>query len=161
VTGLRARIGRAGWLNETGGSGAPSASKRINMQDMAPLILVVDDHADTREMHSTYLKAQGLRALVAADGVTAIRMAVASRPNVIVMDLSLPLLNGWQAIRALKQHRNMAQIPVIALTGRVDVGSADAAIDAGCDAYLLKPCFPQRLLKEIRSQLARSSQRRA
>ncbi len=88
-------------------------------------------------------------------------MAVASRPDVIVMDLSMPMLDGWAAIRAMKRHRGTARIPIIACTGHVEGGSGEAAIDAGCDAYLLKPCLPEHLLKEIRTQLARASQRRA
>ena len=88
-------------------------------------------------------------------------MAVASRPDVIVMDLSMPMLDGWAAIRTLKRHRGTARIPIIACTGHVEGGSGEAAIEAGCDAYLLKPCLPDHLLKEIRAQLVRSSQRRA
>src|SRR5947209_16057801 len=134
---------------------------RANTRNTAPLVLVVDDHAATRELYSTYLRTQGLRVPVATNGAIGVRMAVASRPDVIVMDLSTPMLDGWAAIRALKRHRGTARIPIIACTGHVEGGSGEAAIDAGCDAYLLKPCLPEHLLKEIRTQLARASQRRA
>jgi len=123
---------------------------------VTPLVLIADDHADTREMYSLYLTAQGLRVILAADGVTAVRMAVASRPDVIVMDLGLPVVHGAEAIRQLKRHGGTARIPIVACTGRIEGGTA------GCDAYLLKPCLPEHLLKEIRTVLARASgQRRA
>ena len=91
-----------------------------NARNTAPLVLVVDDHAATRELYSTYLRIQGLRVLVATNGAIGVRMAVASRPDVIVMDLSMPMLDGWAAIRALKRHRGTARIPIIACTGHVE-----------------------------------------
>jgi len=127
---------------------------------LAPLVLIADDHADTREMYSMYLTTQGLRVIVAADGVAAVRMAVASRPDVIVMDLGLPVVNGAEAIRQLKRHSGTARIPIIACTGRIESAYAKAAGEAGCDAYLLKPCLPEHLLKEIRTVLARASGQR-
>ena len=123
----------------------------------ASVILIVDDHADTREMYSMYLASQGMRIVVAGDGVTAIRMAVADRPDVIVMDLSLPVIDGLETIRRLKRDGSTAHIPIVACTGRVDGGSGESAIEAGCDAYVLKPCLPEHLLKEIRTLLARAN----
>src|SRR5204863_8352432 len=82
---------------------------RANTRNTAPLVLVVDDHAATRELYSTYLRTQGLRVLVASNGAIGVRMAVASRPDVIVMDLSMPMLDGWAAIRAMKRHSTGAQ----------------------------------------------------
>jgi two-component system, cell cycle response regulator DivK len=134
---------------------------RSNKRGSAPVVLIVDDDADTREMYSTYLTSQGVRVLLAGDGFTATRVATSLHPDVIVMDLSLPRVDGWEATRRLKADRKTAHIPIIALTGRVSGGSAEWAIDAGCDAYVLKPCLPDHLLKEIRTQLARSSQRSA
>jgi len=132
---------------------------RSNKRGSAPVVLIVDDDADTREMYSTYLTSQGVRVLLAGDGFTATRVATSLHPDVIVMDLSLPRVDGWEATRRLKADRKTAHIPIIALTGRVSDGRAEWAIDAGCDAYVLKPCLPDHLLKEIRAQLARSSQR--
>jgi two-component system cell cycle response regulator DivK len=132
-----------------------------NKRGSAPVVLIVDDDADTREMYSTYLTSQGVRVLLAGDGFTATRVATSLHPDVIVMDLSLPRVDGWEATRRLKADRTTAHIPIIALTGHVSGGSAEWAIDAGCDVYVLKPCLPDHLLKEIRAQLARSSQRSA
>ena len=89
---------------------------KTRRQPIAPLVLIVDD-SDTRVMYSMYLTAQRIRVLVAADGTTAIRTAVSSQPDVIVMDLSLPGIDGWDAIRWLKGYKRTAHIPVIALTG--------------------------------------------
>ena len=121
----------------------------------APLVLIVDDHADTREMYAMYLAAQGFRYVLAGDGATAIRAALGAQPDVIIMDLSLPQIDGWEAIRWLKQNRSTAHIPIVACTGRVEGHSGVDAIAAGCDAFVLKPCLPEHLLKEIRTLLDR------
>jgi len=113
---------------------------RSNKRGSAPVVLIVDDDADTREMYSTYLMSHGVRVLLAGDGFTATRVATSLGPDVIVMDLSLPRVDGWEATRRLKADRKTAHIPIIALTGRVSGGSAESAIDAGCDVYVLKPC---------------------
>jgi CheY-like chemotaxis protein len=133
---------------------------KTRRQPSAPLVLIVDDDPDTREMYSMYLTAQRMRVLLAGDGATAIRTAVSSQPDVIVMDLSLPGIDGWDAIRWLKGYKRTAHIPVVALTGRFFGRSAESAIEAGCDTYLLKPCLPEHLSKEIRTVLARVSERR-
>jgi len=111
-------------------------------------------------MYSVYLRTQGLRVVLAADGGAAVRMAVASRPDVIVMDLGLPVIHGAEAIRQLKRHRGTARIPIIVCTGRKESAYAKAAGEAGCDAYLVKPCLPEHLLNEIRTVLARASGQR-
>src|SRR2546430_16219388 len=123
---------------------------RANTRTTAPLVLVVDAQAATRELYSTYLRTQGLRVPVATNGAIGVRMAVASRPDVIVMDLSTPMLDGWAAIRALKRHRGTARIPIIACTGHVEGGRGEAAIDAGCDAYPFKPGLPPHPPQENR-----------
>lgn len=76
------------------------------------------------------------------------------------MDLSLPRFDGREAMRRLKANKNTPHIPIIAITGRVDGGSGAAAIDAGCDAFVLKPCLPDHLLREIRALVGRCGQAR-
>src|SRR5215813_9053230 len=127
----------------------------------ASTVLIVEDDAATRGMYAAYLTSHGIRVLLADDGFTALRVATSHRPEVIVMHLSLPRIDGWEAIRGLKWNKKTSHIPIIAITGRVDSGSGTAAIDAGCDGFLLKPCLPDHLLKEIYTQLARFGQRRA
>jgi len=125
----------------------------------APVVLVVDDYAATREMYFTYLTSKGMRVLVAGEGLTALRLAEREQPDVIVMDLSLPLLDGWEAIWRLKGKSSTAHIPIVACTGNVVGGSGERAIAAGCDAYVIKPCLPEQLFEQIRMLLTRKARR--
>jgi CheY-like chemotaxis protein len=113
------------------------------------LVLVVDDHEDAREGYAHLLAANGYRAEIAADGLQAVEKAEALHPDLIVMDLSMPGLNGWEATRRLKTQEATRGIPVIALTAHVVGHAREVAIAAGCDAFLTKPCFPDDLLREI------------
>jgi CheY-like chemotaxis protein len=122
----------------------------------APLILVVDDYADNREMYSAYLKFQGLEVMEAANGAEALDRAFERPPDLVVMDLSLPGVDGWQATRALKADARTKNIPVIAVTGHALAGAPEHAAEAGCDGFLTKPCLPEDLLREIERMLGRS-----
>src|SRR5437868_7012586 len=102
-------------------------------------ILIVEDHRDQREMYASYFTARGFRTLTAADGARAIIAARAEQPDVIVMDLSLPHISGWEAMRRLKDDPATAHIPIIACTAHVLASSCERAVDAGCSAYLTKP----------------------
>ena len=119
----------------------------------APLILVVDDYADNREMYSAYLKFQGLEVMEAANGAEALDRAFERPPDLVVMDLSLPGVDGWQATRALKADARTKNIPVIAVTGHALAGAPEHAAEAGCDGFLTKPCLPEDLLREIQRML--------
>lgn len=114
-----------------------------------PMILVVDDTLDARELYAEYLRIAGLRAEVAEDGIEALAKATELRPSVIIMDLAMPRMDGWEATRRLKSHPLTRNIPVIALTGHVIERSRERAIEAGADGYLTKPCFPDSLLAEV------------
>jgi two-component system cell cycle response regulator DivK len=113
------------------------------------MILVVDDTLDARELYAEYLRIAGLRAEVAEDGVEALTKATALRPNVIVMDLAMPRMDGWEATRRLKADPATRHIPIIALTGHALERSRERAIEAGADGYLTKPCYPDSLLAEV------------
>ena len=117
----------------------------------ALLILLVDDYPDNRDIYVQFLTYSGLRVEEAENGHQALEKAFALRPDVIVMDLSLPGLAGWEATRRLKQDPRTRDIPVIALTGHALAGHSKGALDAGCDAFITKPCLPERLLAEIRT----------
>ena len=121
----------------------------------APLILVVDDFADNREMYTQFLEFSGFRVAEAQNGHEAIERALELSPDLIVMDLSLPGLDGWEATRRLKANDRTRRIPVIALTGHALAGHSKGAIEAGCDAFITKPCLPERLMEEIQAMLKR------
>jgi two-component system, cell cycle response regulator DivK len=125
---------------------------------MAPepstLVLLVDDYPDNRDIYVQFLTYAGLRVEEAENGHQALDKAFTLRPDVIVMDLSLPGLDGWEATRRLKRDPRTREIPVIALTGHALAGHSKGALDAGCDLFITKPCLPERLLEEIRAILA-------
>ena len=106
-------------------------------------------------MYASFFTAKGFRTFTATDGPSAIISARMDRPDVIVMDLSLPHMDGWEAIRRLKANPETADIPIIACTAHVLGNSCERAVDAGCNAYLDKPCLPVRLFTEVKRMLAK------
>ncbi len=127
-----------------------------------PLVLVVEDYEDAREMYAAYLKFSGYRVAEAADGVEAIAQAQELIPDIILMDLALPKMDGWEATRRLKKDERTRDIPIVALTGHALAGHAEGARQAGCDAFITKPCLPDALVAEIKRVLSvRSGSRRS
>jgi CheY-like chemotaxis protein len=118
-----------------------------------PLVLVVDDFADNREMYSEYLSFSGFDVIEARNGKEAVDAAQERQPDIIIMDLSLPVMDGWEATRRLKADDRTRRIPVVALTGHALAGHSKGAKDAGCDSFLAKPCLPDQLVAEIRRML--------
>ena len=119
-----------------------------------PLVLVVDDFQDNREMYAEYLAFSGFRVIQAANGKEALDQAFANRPDIIIMDLSLPVMDGWEATRRLKADLRTNAIPVVALTGHAMHGHSKGAMEAGCDSFVAKPCLPDQLVAEIRKMLS-------
>jgi len=117
------------------------------MPRRAVLVLVVEDAEDEYELLSDILADAGLEVVGAENGIDAVDTAVKLLPDVIVMDLSLPLMGGCEATRLLKSDARTSGIPIIALTSHHNY--ATMARQAGCDAFLTKPCPPERLLGEI------------
>ncbi|PWU24402.1 MAG: response regulator [Candidatus Rokuibacteriota bacterium] len=122
-----------------------------------PLVLVVDDYADNRQMYAKFLKYKGLQVAEAEDGHGALEKAHELHPDVILMDLSLPGMDGWQATRELKADQRTRDIPIVVVTGHALGGAAEGARAAGCDAFMTKPCAPDEVLAEIRRLLGRDS----
>jgi CheY-like chemotaxis protein len=123
------------------------------MTDQSPLILVVDDYQDAREMYSEYLQYSGFRVAEARNGNEALEQAFALKPDLILMDLSLPGMDGWEATRRLKADAATRHIPIVALTGHALAGASEGARRAGCDSFVTKPCLPDDLVVEVRRML--------
>jgi len=119
----------------------------------SPLILVVDDYQDAREMYAEYLQFSGFRVAEARNGNEAVEQAFALKPDLILMDLSLPGMDGWEATRRLKADERTSQIPIVALTGHALAGASEGAKKAGCDSFVTKPCLPDDLVIEVRRML--------
>jgi two-component system cell cycle response regulator DivK len=119
-----------------------------------PLVLVVDDYQDAREMYAEYLKASGFRVEEARTGVEAVAKARAVKPDCILMDLSLPGIDGWEATRQLKADRSTSHIPVVAITGHASELASRDARAAGCAAFVLKPALPDAVVAEVRKALS-------
>jgi two-component system, cell cycle response regulator DivK len=123
-------------------------------------ILIVDDVEDNRRIYATFLRREGFEVATAVDGRDALAKASALVPDLVVMDLAIPVIDGWEATRRLKQDRRTRAIPVIALTGHVLAGARTQAKEAGCAAFLTKPCLPDELTREIRRVLGMRPPRR-
>jgi two-component system, cell cycle response regulator DivK len=115
-----------------------------------PLVLIVDDVQDNRTIYVLFLKFSGFRIAEAENGEEALHKATTLLPDVIVMDLSLPVMDGWEATRRLKRDPRTKKIPVVVLTGHALPEHAQAARDAGCDLVITKPCLPDQLMDAIR-----------
>lgn len=117
------------------------------------LVLVVEDYQDAREMYSEYLRFSGFDVIEASNGFEAIEKATDQIPDIILMDLALPRMDGWEATRRLKRDERTKGIPIVALTGHALAGHADSAQKAGCDSFVTKPCLPDALVAEIQRML--------
>jgi two-component system, cell cycle response regulator DivK len=112
-------------------------------------VLVVEDDADTRQIYTTMLAHSGYDVTGAANGADGVRLALEIVPDLILMNLALPVVNGLSATAMLRRDPRTADIPIIACTGFVSEDGREDAEDAGCDAYLEKPCEPTRLVEEV------------
>jgi two-component system cell cycle response regulator DivK len=119
------------------------------------LVLVVEDYQDAREMYAAYLQFSGFDVAEASNGVEAVEKTTELLPDIVLMDLALPRMDGWEATRRLKGDPRTRQIPIVALTGHALAGHAEGAREAGCDSFVTKPCLPDALVAEIRRLLDR------
>ena len=121
-------------------------------------ILLVEDNEMNRDMLSRRLVRNGFEVLVAVDGEQAVSVATADIPDLILMDMSLPVIDGWEATRRIKATATTAHIPIIALTAHAMAGDREKAIAAGCDDYDTKPIELARLIGKIEALLGRAAQ---
>lgn len=119
--------------------------------DVPKTVLIVEDNQDNRLIYSQYLSHAGYRILEAGNGVDGIHLALRERPDLVLMDISMPFMDGLTATRYLKADPAVQAIPVIALTAHAMPADADLARAAGCDGYIAKPVMP----REVRSEIER------
>jgi CheY-like chemotaxis protein len=120
-----------------------------------PRLLLVEDNEDNRDMLGRRLVRRGFELRIAADGEDGVRQASAETPDLILLDMSLPRMDGWTVARALRAQRVTARIPIIALTAHAMQGDREKALAAGCDDYDTKPIELSRLLDKIAALLDR------
>ncbi len=126
----------------------------MGRQDMVR-VLLVEDNEMNRDMLSRRLGRKGFEVVMAEDGAQALEMAISEAPALILMDMNLPVIDGWEATRRLKAQTATAAIPVIGLTAHAMDGDRERCLQAGCDDYDTKPVDLARLLDKMASQLAR------
>lgn len=118
-----------------------------------PTVLLAEDQEDTRQVLSMELRYRGCRVLTAADGREAVETALVAHPDIILMDLNLPLLDGLAATEQIRAHTELDGVPIIAVTAFDTYGIREAALEAGCQDYLLKPLNPDALERALRGAL--------
>jgi CheY-like chemotaxis protein len=123
-----------------------------------PRLLLVEDNEESREGLLRHLLRKGFEVLAAVDGRQGLEAARAAAPDLILMDMSLPVLDGWEATRRLKADGATSGIPVIALTAHAMAGDREKALEAGCDDYDTKPVEFTRLLAKIQALLSKNGQ---
>jgi CheY-like chemotaxis protein len=123
---------------------APAAEKRER------LVLLVDDYEDTRLLYMEHLEEAGFRVVTAADGEEAVAIALSLRPDAIVMDLSMPKLDGWDATRRIRSDAAMAETYIVALSAMDGEISREMAFDAGCNDFIAKPFLAPALVEVLR-----------
>jgi CheY-like chemotaxis protein len=118
-----------------------------------PLVLLAEDFEDARDLYRDYLEFSGFAVHTANNGREAIQQALALQPDLILMDASMPVLDGWQATRELKANPATRHIPVLALTAHAFDDARQRASAVGCDGFVTKPCLPDDLVERVRAAL--------
>lgn len=114
-----------------------------------PKVLLVEDNEMNRDMLSRRLERKGFDVVFAMDGAAAVEMADSENPDLILMDMSLPVMDGWEATRQIKSNEGLNKIPIIALTAHAMSGDREKALEAGCEEYDTKPVDFPRLLEKM------------
>jgi two-component system cell cycle response regulator DivK len=124
-----------------------------------PLVLLAEDFEDARDLYRDYLEFSGFSVQTATNGREAIAQALALQPDIILMDASMPVLDGWQATRELKANPTTAHIPILALTAHAFDDARREASVVGCDGFVTKPCLPDDLVTRVRTLLESGKKR--
>lgn len=121
---------------------------------MTARLLLVEDHADNRDMLARRLTRRGFRVALAENGAEALAAIAAEMPELVLMDLSMPVMDGWEATRRLRAQPATARLPILALSAHASAADRDSAMAAGCDDFDTKPVELERLLGKITALLA-------
>ena len=119
-----------------------------------PVVLIAEDQLELRQLYVQHLIMSGFEVIQAGNGAEALDLTASHLPDVILMDLSMPIIDGWEATRRLRADLRTAHIPVVALTAHDGSGELQRATNAGCDWFVPKPCPPDALITEVRRVLA-------
>jgi len=123
-------------------------------------VLLVEDNEDNRTIYSTVLRHLGFQVIEAVDGVEAVALARSERPDLILMDISIPRMDGWEATRVLREDPSTRDIPIIALTAHALADDRKRATEVGFTSYLTKPVEPNAVVAEVRRWIGRGGQTR-
>ncbi len=126
----------------------------VQPADRSRTVLIVEDNEDNRIVYSTMLRHFGFAVDEAENGAEGILKARSNLPDVILMDIAIPLVDGWEAVQRLKRDPATAHIPIVALTAHAMPADRERAIQVGCDGYLAKPCEPRAVVEEVKRLLA-------
>jgi len=124
-------------------------------------VLLVEDNEDNRIVYSTILQHFGYVVMEALNGEEGIAKARAEHPDLILMDISIPVIDGWEATQVLKRDPETRSIPIIALTAHALASDREKAMEVGCDSYLAKPCEPKAVVSEVEKFIGKGNARRA
>ncbi|HEY7895951.1 MAG TPA: response regulator [Gemmatimonadaceae bacterium] len=122
-------------------------------------VLLVEDNEDNRIVYSTILQHFGYRVMEAFNGEEGIAKARTEQPDLILMDISIPVIDGWEATQVLKRDPTTRRIPIIALTAHALASDREKAMEVGCDSYLAKPCEPKTVVSEVERFIGRGDGR--
>jgi two-component system, cell cycle response regulator DivK len=122
---------------------------------MTVAVLIADDDFDNRTIASEALVAAGYQTFMVANGMEALAFLEQKRPDVLLLDLSMPKINGWEVARRIRARRELDAMAIVAFTAHALVGDSEKALSAGCDDYLAKPCHPKEIVQVVVRALAR------
>ena len=134
---------------------APQTAENA-LESTPPLVLIVDDSPDARAIYGEYLRYSGFRVVTAHNGEEGLAAAHAEWPAVILMDLAMPQMDGWEAIRRLRAEPLTSEIPIVALSAYAFGDAPERAREAGADLCLSKPCLPPQVARVVRAMLVSS-----